>query len=132
MNEAGDLSRRRINRLVNELAQLIKRVIKIENEILQGEKGELEQEIVQEQQAAGSGKVTDVSQHSWSTTNTNAGRSTASTGGTSSATTGSSWPTSANARRPKARPRLRRSKWFFLAFFTARDRGGFDRIRGYR
>ena len=61
VNEAGDLARARINRLVSELASLIKRVIKIEIEILQGEKGQLEQEIVQEQQAAGTGKVTDVS-----------------------------------------------------------------------
>jgi len=50
VNEAGDLSRRRINRLTDELAQLIKRVIKIEYEILQGEKGNLEQEVIQEQQ----------------------------------------------------------------------------------
>jgi len=50
MNEAGDLSRRRIKRLTDELAQLIKRVIKIEYEILQGAKGDLEQEVQQEQQ----------------------------------------------------------------------------------
>jgi TolA-binding protein len=50
VNEAGDLSRRRVNRLTEELAQLIKRVIKIEYEILQGEKGALEQEVIQEQQ----------------------------------------------------------------------------------
>jgi len=50
VNEAGDLARRRINRLTEELAQLIKRVIKIEYEILQGEKGALEQEVIQEQQ----------------------------------------------------------------------------------
>lgn len=50
-NEAGDLARQRITRLVSELAQLIKRVIKIEYEILQGEKGTLQQEIVTEQQA---------------------------------------------------------------------------------
>ena len=56
VNEAGDLARQRITRLVGELAQLIKRVIKIEIEILQGEKGQLEQEIVQEQQAAGLGQ----------------------------------------------------------------------------
>ena len=53
VNEAGDLARQRVSRLVGELAQLIKRVIKIEIEILQGEKGQLEQEIVQEQQVAG-------------------------------------------------------------------------------
>jgi tetratricopeptide (TPR) repeat protein len=50
VNEAGDLARRRINRLTGELAQLIKRVIKIEYEILQGQKGALEQEVIQEQQ----------------------------------------------------------------------------------
>src|SRR5215471_809766 len=49
VNEAGDLSRRRINRLTEELAQLIKRVIKIEYEILQGEKGALEEEVIKEQ-----------------------------------------------------------------------------------
>ena len=46
VNEAGDLARRRIKRLTEELSQLIKRVIKIEFEILQGEKGELEQEVI--------------------------------------------------------------------------------------
>ena len=45
INEAGDLSRRRIKRLTDELAQLIKRVIKIEYEILQGTKGEIEGEV---------------------------------------------------------------------------------------
>jgi tetratricopeptide (TPR) repeat protein len=49
VNEAGDLARRRIKRLTEELSQLIKRVIKIEFEILQGEKGSLEQEVIQEQ-----------------------------------------------------------------------------------
>jgi tetratricopeptide (TPR) repeat protein len=48
VNEAGDLARRRIKRLTEELSQLIKRVIKIEFEILQGEKGVLETEIVEE------------------------------------------------------------------------------------
>ena len=41
VNEAGDLARRRHKRLTEELAQLIKRVIKIEYEILAGQKGEL-------------------------------------------------------------------------------------------
>jgi len=50
VNEAGDLARKRISRLTGELAQLIKRVIKIEYEILQGEKGALEQEVIAEQQ----------------------------------------------------------------------------------
>jgi tetratricopeptide (TPR) repeat protein len=55
VNEAGDLARRRINRLTEELAQLIKRVIKIEYEILQGEKGALEQEVILEQQRRDTG-----------------------------------------------------------------------------
>jgi TolA-binding protein len=50
VNEAGDLSRRRIKRLTEELSQLIKRVIKIEFEILQGQKGTLETELIQEQE----------------------------------------------------------------------------------
>jgi hypothetical protein len=41
VNEAGDLARRRIKRLTEELSQLIKRVIKIEYEILQGERASL-------------------------------------------------------------------------------------------
>jgi TolA-binding protein len=56
INEAGDLSRRRINRLTEELAQLIKRVIKIEYEIIQGEKGAVEQEVAQEQQLSSNGR----------------------------------------------------------------------------
>src|SRR4029079_19263135 len=50
VNEAGDLARRRIKRLTEELSQLIKRVIKIECEILQGEKGELEHEVIEERE----------------------------------------------------------------------------------
>jgi len=50
VNEAGDLARRRIKRLTEELSQLIKRVIKIEFEILQGEKGELEHEVIEERE----------------------------------------------------------------------------------
>jgi tetratricopeptide (TPR) repeat protein len=61
VNEAGDLARQRISRLVGELASLIKRVIKIEIEILEGEKGQLQQEIVQEQQIMASGKTKDMS-----------------------------------------------------------------------
>jgi tetratricopeptide (TPR) repeat protein len=60
VNETGELAKQRITRLVGELAQLIKRVIKIEYEILQGQKGVLEQEIVQEQQVMRSGKDVDV------------------------------------------------------------------------
>jgi TolA-binding protein len=50
VNEAGDLARRRIKRLTEELSQLIKRVIKIEFEILNGQKGSLETELMQEQE----------------------------------------------------------------------------------
>src|SRR5450432_3471144 len=62
VNEAGDLARRRLKRLTEELAQLIKRVIKIEYEILAGQKGELEEEVKQEQQitlGAGNGRRPD-------------------------------------------------------------------------
>jgi TolA-binding protein len=55
VNEAGDLARRRLKRLTEELSQLIKRVIKIEYEILAGQKGELEEEVKQEQQVIHSG-----------------------------------------------------------------------------
>jgi tetratricopeptide (TPR) repeat protein len=55
VNEAGDLARRRIKRLTEELSQLVKRVIKIEYEILAGQKGELEEEVKQEQQVIHSG-----------------------------------------------------------------------------
>jgi hypothetical protein len=52
VNEAGDLARRRIKRLTEELSQLIKRVIKIEFEILAGQKGEVEQDLRDEQEHA--------------------------------------------------------------------------------
>ncbi len=55
VNEAGDLARRRLKRLTEELSQLIKRVIKIEYEILAGQKGELEEEVKQEQQVLHTG-----------------------------------------------------------------------------
>jgi TolA-binding protein len=61
VNEAGDLARQRITRLAGELDALTKRVIKIEIEILGGEKGQLEEEIKQEQQVLASGKNVDVS-----------------------------------------------------------------------
>ena len=51
VNEAGDLARRRMIRLTRELDQLNKRVIKIEYEIIQGERGSVEQEIGAEAQA---------------------------------------------------------------------------------
>jgi TolA-binding protein len=57
VNEAGDLARRRIKRLTEELSQLIKRVIKIDYEILAGQKGELEEEVKQEQQVIHSGGI---------------------------------------------------------------------------
>src|SRR3954469_5424468 len=60
VNETGELARQRVSRLVGELAGLIKRVIKIEYEILQGQKGQLEQEVIQEQQIASAGKVTEI------------------------------------------------------------------------
>ena len=64
VNEAGDLARRRIKRLTEELSQLIKRVIKIEFEILQGEKGELEHEVIEERErgaaAAGNKPIEDI------------------------------------------------------------------------
>jgi tetratricopeptide (TPR) repeat protein len=50
VNEAGDLARRRMIRLTGELAQLVKRVIKIEYEIIQGERGSVEEEMQAEQQ----------------------------------------------------------------------------------
>jgi len=61
VDKAGGLARQRVVRLVGELAQLIKRVIKIEIEILSGEKGQLEQELQEEQQRSSNAKTTDVS-----------------------------------------------------------------------
>ncbi len=60
VNETGELAKQRVHRLVGELAQLIKRVIKIEYEILQGQKGVIEQELVQEQQVFASGKAKNI------------------------------------------------------------------------
>ena len=64
VNEAGDLARRRIKRLTEELSQLIKRVIKIEFEILQGTKGALETELIEERDsgavAAGNKPLEDI------------------------------------------------------------------------
>ncbi len=51
VNEAGDLARRRMIRLTRELDQLTKRVIKIEYEIIQGERGTVEGEINTESEA---------------------------------------------------------------------------------
>lgn len=61
VNETGDLARQRVGRLVSELAGLIKRVIKIEYEILQGEKGTLEEEVIKEMNADKTVKTKDVS-----------------------------------------------------------------------
>src|SRR6185436_15350730 len=60
VNETGELAKQRVSRLVGELANLIRRVLKIEYEILQGQKGQLEQEVIQEQQLQGSGKATEI------------------------------------------------------------------------
>jgi tetratricopeptide (TPR) repeat protein len=60
VNETGELARQRVTRLVGELAQLIKRVIKIEYEILQGQKGQLEEEVAKEQQIAQTSKATQI------------------------------------------------------------------------
>jgi tetratricopeptide (TPR) repeat protein len=53
VNEAGDLARRRMIRLTGELAQLTKRVIKIEYEIIQGQRGTVEHEMEQGEQGNG-------------------------------------------------------------------------------
>jgi tetratricopeptide (TPR) repeat protein len=60
VNETGELSKQRVTRLVGELANLIRRVLKIQYEILQGQKGVLEREVVEEQQAQQSGKATEI------------------------------------------------------------------------
>jgi hypothetical protein len=60
VNETGELARQRVTRLVGELAQLIKRVIKIEYEILQGQKGQLEEEVAREQQISATTKATEI------------------------------------------------------------------------
>ena len=52
VDTAGGVARQRIERLVKELTRLQKRVIKIEYEILQGQKGRLDREIVEEQHLA--------------------------------------------------------------------------------
>jgi len=60
VNETGELAKQRVTRLVGELANLIRRVLKIQYEILQGQKGVLEREVVEEQQAQQSGKATEI------------------------------------------------------------------------
>jgi hypothetical protein len=61
VNEIGGIARKRVERLVNELRQLITRVIKIEYEILQGEKSQLEEEVKTEQQKIEAARVKDIS-----------------------------------------------------------------------
>ncbi len=61
MNETGDIARKRVERLVSELRQLMTRVIKIEYEILQGEKGQLEEDVRTEQQNARTTQARDIS-----------------------------------------------------------------------
>jgi hypothetical protein len=60
VNETGELAKQRVTRLVGELANLIRRVLKIQYEILQGQKGVLEREVIEEQQAQQSGKATEI------------------------------------------------------------------------
>ena len=62
VNETGAQARQRVIRLVGELAQLIKRVIKVEYEILQGEKSVLEESAIKEQAVARGGKAVLVSE----------------------------------------------------------------------
>jgi len=61
VNEAGEIARKRVERLVNEFRVLITRVIKIEYEILQGEKGSLEEDVKSDSQSDSSGRVKDIS-----------------------------------------------------------------------
>jgi TolA-binding protein len=60
VNETGELAKQRVSRLFGELQQLARRMLKIEYEILQGQKGQLEQEVIQEQQLQNSGKATEI------------------------------------------------------------------------
>jgi tetratricopeptide (TPR) repeat protein len=61
VNEAGEMARKRVERLVNEFRVLITRVIKIEYEILQGEKGTLEDDVRSESQSDSGRRVQDIS-----------------------------------------------------------------------
>lgn len=60
VNETGELAKQRLSRLFGELKDLIKRVLKIEYEILQGQKGQLEREVIEEQQLGSSGKALEI------------------------------------------------------------------------
>jgi hypothetical protein len=61
VNETGEIARKRVERLVNEFRALITRVIKIEYEILQGEKGQLEEDVKAEAETRGGSRSKDIS-----------------------------------------------------------------------
>ena len=61
VNETGEIARKRVERLVNEFRQLITRVIKIEYEILQGEKGQLEEDVKAETMTGSGARAKDIS-----------------------------------------------------------------------
>jgi hypothetical protein len=61
VNETGEIARKRVERLVNEFRQLITRVIKIEYEILQGQKGQLEEDVKTESMSGGAARARDIS-----------------------------------------------------------------------
>lgn len=60
VNEAGDMSRKRIERLVSELSALIVRVVKIKFEILEGEKRQEEEDMREEQVKARDRRARDI------------------------------------------------------------------------
>jgi hypothetical protein len=61
VNEAGEIARKRVERLVNEFRQLITRVITIEYEILQGQKGQLEEDVKTESLTGAAARAKDIS-----------------------------------------------------------------------
>ncbi len=61
VNETGEIARKRVERLVNEFRQLITRVIKIEYEILQGQKGQLEEDVKTESLTGAAARAKDIS-----------------------------------------------------------------------
>lgn len=67
-NAAGDLAQRRIKRLVGEINELQKQAIKVEYEIINGQKNKLEASLLKEQKAAaakatGTGVITPDDEH---------------------------------------------------------------------
>ncbi|MBN2573458.1 MAG: hypothetical protein JXP73_02735 [Deltaproteobacteria bacterium] len=60
VNEAGEMARKRIERLVNELSALIVRVVKIKFEILEGEKRQEEEDMLAEQTKARDRRARDI------------------------------------------------------------------------